>query len=144
MILPNNISVEVLSNSKKISNIICSVRLLTFHKNHYPLGMFKTNDKGVFNISKEEIDLKIEEANELFLMDYDDSPSNFMGTIEILVENIKDIIEQKNNIEKFFPEKAQEISTFLDVSINDRIRASFSKIFEIKELLTLDVSGYLQ
>lgn len=137
MIFPNTITIAVLNNSKKISGLVCSVRLLTFHKNNYSIGMFKTNNEGEFVITKEKIEKEIKESNEIFIMDYDSSPDNFKGSIEIVIENIEDINRRMSAIEKFFPERIKEMKRILEGNINNMITTTFSEIAHIQNFIKI-------
>ena len=141
MKFPEVITVKILNNSQKVCGLICSVDVLTYHKNNYPMGIYKTNDEGIFVITKEIITGKIQESNELFIMDYDNSLRNFTGNIEITIESLEDINRMIRNVEKFFPEKAIEMKSISEKNINHIIDISFLDTFQIKENIEYDISG---
>ena len=136
----SNIIVQVINNTKLVSGLVCSVKLLTYHKNDYPLGIFKTNQKGEFFITKEIIEMSIQESDSFFSMDYDSKIENFKGSIEINIENSKDFSTRMKNIEEFFPERMEKIRPVVENCTNNIIKSSFSGIFKLKEFILFDIT----
>ena len=139
MNLPKSITVFVLNNCEKVSGLVCSVELLTHHKNNFSLGLYRTDDKGSFIISKEKIELKIKEVTEFFLMDYNNSPENLTGSMEIKIENIEDLQERMNGIEEFFPEKLNDIKLVLNNNTNDAISSTITRILPITNSIVVSI-----
>lgn len=139
MNLPKSITVFVLNNCKIISGLVCSVELLTRHKNNFSLGLYRTDENGSFIITKEKIEFKIKEDTEFFLMDYNNSPENLTGCVEIRIEKIEDLQERANRIKKFFPEKINDIEFILNNNKNDMISSTITKIFQIDNSIVVNI-----
>ena len=139
MMFPKTIRIQILKNTKPISGLVCSVELLMYDKNNYSIGFFKTDDKGEITVSKERIEFEIEEANQLFLMDYDSSTKNFKGDIEINIETSKGLKIRMNNIKEFFPESFTEIKSILKNNVNGMIDTSLSQVFQVSGNIEMDL-----
>lgn len=139
MNISKSITVLVLNNSKKISGLVCSIVLLTRYKNNFSLGLYRTDDNGSFTITKEKMEFEIKENAEFFLMDYNDSPENLIGSIEIKIENTEDLEERRNRSEEYFPEKFNDIKSILNNSKNDIISSTITIIMPINDLIVVNI-----
>jgi len=139
MNLPKSITVFILNNGEIVSGLVCSVELLTRHKNNFSIGLYRTDDNGSFIITKEKMEFKIKEDAEFFLMDYNNSPENLTGSIEIRIERIEDLQERVNRIKKFFPEKLNDVKFKLNNNKNDTISSTITKILPIANTIVVNI-----
>lgn len=141
MKIPNVIKIMILNDSQKVSNLICFVKLLTYNKNPFSIGIFKTNSKGEFIITKEKIEEEMFKSIELFTMDYDGSLKNVKDEIEVVIESLEDINRRIERVKEFFPEKIEDFIFTLEANSNKIITSTVSNVYKIKKNIIIDIGN---
>lgn len=100
-------------NNIPVKNLIILITVLANKKNNYSLGFMKTDSDGKVIVFRSTIENEIQEAMELFVMDYSSNINDCKDWILIETENKLELETRLKNIEKYYPENAKKLSDLL-------------------------------
>ena len=101
-----------------VENLIVLITILANRKNNYSLGFLKTDNEGKIVVYRSEIEIVIEEAMSDFIMDYASDINDCRDWITIEVENLSELENRLERIEKFYPEDAKKLSKLMKICSN--------------------------
>ena len=101
-----------------VENLIVLITILANRKNNYSLGFLKTDYEGKIVVYRSEIEIVIEEAMSDFIMDYASDINDCRDWITIEVENLSELENRLERIEKFYPEDAKKLSKLMKICSN--------------------------
>lgn len=137
----NTIRILFTDNKIPIMNLLVTLVLRVKIKNNYYIGPLISNDKGVIEVTQQELELEIKQAQSDFIMDYAGSLSD-CEEIELKINDIEELKKMVETLVKWDPDKANELQKLIQKSVNAQYEKMHVNLgLDFQEIISIELKS---